>query len=211
VAHQPMTHAFALPMPTVAESTGPFRTEIHMPPELGYAAGWEPPSLPAEMANIGTIDCGTSPAFHNYARGQNGRVPGLGAHGRGDPAYKGEAFVPEGAGDATVVSWTPNAVTVHVSGARKGEHVVLNQNWDPGWSANGAPAIDWEDTIAAPLEGPEVTVVFRYRPRFWNIALVIFAATLGGIGFAYRQVRRVRRASGLRLRAQPPALPSVPM
>jgi hypothetical protein len=193
VAQPPMTHTFASPMPVVVESTGPFRTEIHIPPELAYSAGWEPPSLPAEMANIGTIDCGTSPALHNFIRDQNGRTPGLGAHGRGDPAYKGETFIPEGVGAATIVSWTPNAMTVHVTGARDGEHVVLNQNWDAGWRANGAPAMNWEDTVAAPLHGPEATVVFRYRPRSWNAALAMFAMTVGGIGYAHRWARKRRR------------------
>jgi hypothetical protein len=194
VAYAPMTHVFTNPMPVVQESTGPFHTEIHIPPELSYSAGWEPPSLPAEMANIGTIDCGTSPALHNFIRDQNGRAPGLGAHGRGDPAYRGETFIAEGVGTATIVSWTPNVVTVHVTGAREGGHVVLNQNWDAGWRANGRESINWEDTVAAPLHGPDETIVFRYRPRFWNVALFLFAMTVGVIGCTHWLTRQARLA-----------------
>lgn len=193
VASQPVRHAFAVPMPTVPESMDPFHTEVHVPAELTYSASWSSPSLTAELANIGTIDCGTFPGFHNYYRNASGHVHGLGAHGRGDPAYKGETFIAEGLGNAMVLSFTPNAVAVLVTGARTGEHVVLNQNWDAGWTANGAPALNMDDTVAAPLEGPEATVVFRYRPRLWNAALVIFGATIGGIGYAFRLERKARR------------------
>ncbi|MDP9152102.1 MAG: hypothetical protein M3O36_19430 [Myxococcota bacterium] len=193
VARVPMTHALTMPMPVVEPSTGPFHTEVHLPPELGYSGGWEPASLPAEMANIGTIDCGTSPALHNYVRGADGRVAGLGARGRGDPAYKGEVFLAEGIGDARIVGWTPNRMTVEVKSARKGELVVLNQNWDPGWSANGATAVNWVDTVAARLQGSEATVVFLYRPRFWYAGLFLFLSTLAGVAYAYRSARSAAR------------------
>jgi hypothetical protein len=137
------------------------------------------------MANIGTIDCGTFPAFDNFFRDKNGRAPGMGARGRGDPAYRGETFIVEGVGEATMVAWSPNAMTVHVTGARAGEHVVLNQNWDAGWRADGSTATNWEDDVAAQLHGPEATGVFRYCPRFWYAGLAVFAVTVGAIGYAY--------------------------
>jgi hypothetical protein len=191
VAREPMS-AFTNHMPAIPESSGPFHTEIHAPPELekGYARDWAPPALPAEIANIGTIDCGVFPGFHNYYRDTNGRTFGLGARGRGDPAYHGEAFIAEGVGQAAITSFTPNRVTVEVSGATPGEHVVLNQNWDAGWTANGSPVIDWADTSAAVLSAPQGTITFRYRPRFWYTGLALFAMTLAGIGFAYRHRRR---------------------
>jgi hypothetical protein len=190
VARQPMTHTFANHLPPVVETTGPFRTETRMPAEMNYAPDWAPPSLPAEMANIGTIDCGTFPAFHNYVRDRNGRAPGLGAHGRGDPAYKGEVFIPDGVGEATIASFTPNVITVEIKGAQAGEHVVLNQNWDAGWTADGAPAMDWEEAVAAQLHSSTATIVFRYRPRSFAAGLLIAFATIAGIVYAYRSVRR---------------------
>jgi hypothetical protein len=190
VARQPMSHTFANQMPAVTESTGPFRTEVHIPPEMNYAPDWAPPSLPAEMANIGTIDCGTFPMFHNYVRDRNGRAPGLGAHGRGDPAYKGEAFIADGVGQATISSFAPNAIEVQVTGAQPGEHVVLNQNWDAGWTADGVPAMNWSDTVATQLHAPTAKIMFRYRPRSFVAGLVCALATLAGIIFASRFTRR---------------------
>ena len=193
VARQPTRHMFTTKMPAVPESTGPFHIEQHLPRELAYESEWAPSSLTAEMANIGTIDCGTFPAFHNYFRHQEGHVPGLGAHGVGDKGYRGEAFIPEGAGTATVTSWTPNAVTVEVHGAQAGEHLVLNQNYDPGWSASGRKLENWKDTLSAGLDAADATVVFRYRPpTFWpGVSLLL--VTMGWIGWAYRRARRGER------------------
>jgi hypothetical protein len=194
VARQPLGHMFYEPMPRIADSTGPFRTEEHMPPSLGAQMDWSPPSLPAVIANIGTIDCGTFPPFHNYWRHPGMPAPGMGARSIGDKDYRGEAFIAEGVGSAAIVTWTPNEMTVDVHGARPGEHVLLNQNWDPGWIANGSRAIDWADLPAAEIHAPDETVVFRYRPRTWWLSLCVFALTVGGLGRAW-YIRR-RRWSG---------------
>jgi len=194
VARQPMTHTFANRLPAVIEATGPFHTELHTPAEMNYAPDWAPPSLPAEMANIGTIDCGTFPAFHNYVRDRNGRAPGLGARGKGDPAYRGEAYIADGVGQATIASFTPNAITVDVMGAQAGEHVVLNQNWDGGWSADGERAMNWSDTVAAPLHSPNATVIFRYRPRSFIPGVLVCLLTVTALAFAFRSARRTPQA-----------------
>ena len=177
-------------MPDVKDMAGPFHTEQHLPGPLNYQYEWAPPSLPAVLANIGTIDCGTFPAFHNYFRDHNGNVPGLGAHGEGDPKYKGEAYIAEGAGRAELATFTPNQMTVVVHEAQVGEHVVLNQNYDPGWSANGTRATEWSETIAARIDAPEQTFVFRYRPLMWWPGLVLFVATAGGIVWTALRSRR---------------------
>ncbi|MGH7269374.1 MAG: hypothetical protein ACREJ3_03005 [Polyangiaceae bacterium] len=190
VSRQPLSHAFQNQMPPIADSLGPFRMEIHIPPELNFSPDWAPHSLPTEMANIGTIDCGTFPGLHNYYRDAKGRAPGLGARGRGDPLYRGETYIAEGMGKATLASFTPNVMTVRVTGAKAGEHVVLNQNWDSGWKADGKPVLDWVDQDAAELHGPEATIVFRYRPRLLPLGLALFALTAGGIGFAYYRSRK---------------------
>ncbi|HLK36046.1 MAG TPA: hypothetical protein VKU41_04790, partial [Polyangiaceae bacterium] len=87
VGDQPLANAFPNPMPPLDDSLEPFHTEIHLPARMNYLPDWSPPSLPAEMANIGTIDCGTFPGLHNYYRGESGRTSGLGARGRSDPLY----------------------------------------------------------------------------------------------------------------------------
>ena len=197
IAREPIPHMFYEPMPHVADSTGPFRTEEHLPSSLGAQMDWSPPSLPAVMANIGTIDCGTFPPFHNYWRhpGPNGiPAPGMGARSIEDRDYHGEAFIAEGTGSATIVKWTPNEMTVQVHGAKPGEHALLNQNWDPGWSANGSRAIDWADLPAAEIHEPDETIVFRFRPRTWWLSLGVFVLTIGGIIWVWRRTRRYSRA-----------------
>ena len=185
VAWRPMTHAFATKMPATSESTGPFRTEEHLPEELLYGVHQVPLTLTAEMANIGTIDCATFPGLNNFVRDARGRTPGLGAHGASDPEYRGEAFVAEGFGTAAIEKWTPNQVTVSIHGATAGEHVVLNQNWDGGWMANGARALNVEDRAGALLGAGDQTVIFQYCPRTFWPGVAFFVATAGGIGAAW--------------------------
>ncbi|MGA3119769.1 MAG: hypothetical protein ABSF69_03270 [Polyangiaceae bacterium] len=191
VARLPMVHAFEREPPRARESLGDFHTELHLPGSLNYStAEWSPPSLPAEMANIGTIDCGTFAGLNNWGRDHNNHTPGLGARGRGDPAYQGEAYMIEKVGRASIVRWTPNEVVVRVEGARVGDHVALNQNYDSGWTANGRSALDWADIVAAPVATPAQTVVFRYRPSTWWLALATFAMSIGAIGFfSWRRTR----------------------
>jgi hypothetical protein len=133
------------------------------------------------MANIGTIDCGTFPGLVNYTRSSNGRTPGLGAFGKGNGAYRGEAYVVDGKGTATITRWSPNAVDVLVEGADPGEHVILNQNWDPGWSASTGRVLDWRDTVAAPITAPTQTVRFRYVPRMLGLGLAVFFLTVAAL------------------------------
>jgi hypothetical protein len=176
-------------LPTIHESTGPFHTQIHLPPELTYTVDYVAASLSAEMANVGTIDCSTFPGLNQFTRDPNGRVAGLGAHGADDPAYRGEAYVADGVGRAVIEKWTPNEMTVSVHGAQAGEHVVLNQNWDPNWTANGARALNWSDQVAAELHGRDGTVVFRYLPRYFWPGVALFVLTSAGIAAWLHQAR----------------------
>jgi hypothetical protein len=190
VTRQTLTHAFAVPMPTVPDVPGPFHTEIHLPPQLAYQFDWSPSSLTAEMANIGTIDCGTFPGFHNYLRGIDGRTPGLGARGQSDPLYRGEVYIADGPGTASIAKWTPNEVTVDVRDAQPGEHLILNQNWDAGWLANGEAAANWADQVAGTIRQANGTIVFRYRPRLLFPGLAVFALTVGLLGWVHVRRRR---------------------
>jgi hypothetical protein len=187
VARIPIRHMFDTAMPAVADSTGPFHTEIHIPPSLAYQSDWAPATLTAVLANISTTDCGTYPAFHNYFRDHQGHIPGLGARGVGDKDYRGEVYVAEGAGTGELVKFTPNEITIAVHGATPGEHLVLNQNWDPGWSARGAKTEELSDQVAVRIDTPDQTFVLRYRPLAWWPGLAIFFATVGGIVWARRR------------------------
>jgi hypothetical protein len=201
VARVPLTHAFAVEPLKVTESLGDFHTEDHLPAPLQYdASAWSPTSLTAEMANIGTIDCSTSPGLHNYVRGADGRTPGLGAYGKGDAQYRGEAWIAEGRGTAVIVAWTPNVMDVRVDGATPGDTLILNQNWDPGWSADGKRAIDWRDTVAAPIGSASQVIRFRFVPRTLWLGILVFLGTIAALVvppiLRRRATRRAARAAG---------------
>jgi hypothetical protein len=189
----PLTHTFGRLPPKIPDSLGDFRTEKHVPPAIDYDAGeWSPSTLSALIANIGSLDCNTFPGFHSYLRDGQGRSPGLGARAIGEPKYRGEVFVAEGRGTARTLTWTPNAVEVRVDGARPGDHVVLNQNWYPGWTANGSSAPAWQDSVSAVLATGSETVRFRYRPQMLWLGVLVFFASVGvaaapGVGRALRR------------------------
>jgi hypothetical protein len=195
VAHLPIAQGFGAHMPKVATGTAEFHTEAHVSAAYGYdGGGYAPPSLPAEIANVGEIDCGMFPGLNIYLRDAQGVIPGLGAKGRGDPAYHGEAYTVSGTGRATIAHFSPNEITVKLEDGRPGDLVVLNQNWDPGWRAHGAPAIAYHDAAATVIRAPNETIVFRYRPHFLGLSLAIFFFAVGGIVWAYVR-RRGPRAS----------------
>jgi hypothetical protein len=189
---------FTTPMPVVPPSTTPFHTEVHIPPSLAYQSEWVAPELTAVLANLGTTDCGTYPAFHNYFRDHQGHIPGLGAHGVADKEYRGEAYVAEGTGTAELVKFTPNEMTVAVHGATPGEHVVLNQNWDPGWSARGARTEALADQVSAVIQSPEQTFVFRYRPLAWWPGVAIFVGAIVVVVWVSRRQRVATSTWGAR-------------
>jgi len=178
VAREPLAEAFVNPAPQMADEVTPFHIVHKLPPRADYRTNlWDIATLPGIIDNVGTMECVTFAGYHETQRDMFGRMPGLGAWGEGDPDYRGEAYVAEGEGSAAVVSWTPNEVVVSVHGARAGEHVVLNQNWDPGWTADGVPAVAVHDAVGAAVLADVETVRFRYRPRTWNLGLALLAAT----------------------------------
>lgn len=80
-------------------------------------------------------------------------------------------------------------MTVRVSGATPGDLIVLNQNWDPGWTVNGVNAVNFHDTAAAVIDGRSQVFLFRYRPRWWWVSLLLFASTMVGIAAVFRARR----------------------
>ena len=188
VARLPMAQMFGSHMPTIPARTDEFHTEAHVSNDYQYdGVSYGQASLPSEMANVGQIECMIFPGLSVFARDPHGVIKGMGAKGRGDPAYKGEAYTGSGKGKAELVHFTPNAMTVHVEGATPGDMLVLNQNWDPGWRADGSPAVAYHDAVATPLRLSNETVLFRYRPHYWWLSLAICGATVAAIGLAYRR------------------------
>jgi hypothetical protein len=191
VAVLPMQAGFGVPAPVLRDEASNFHTEKVAPPALRYNADWAPPALSGEIANIGTIDCSTFPGLNSYVR--EGLSAGLGAKGKGDPAYRGEVFTASQKGTAEIQTWTPNVVTVQVAGAVPGDMVVLNQNFDPGWRVNGGSAANYHDTVAARIDSPSQAFVFRYRAPWWWLSLALFVLTVAGIVAAFWVARVLRR------------------
>lgn len=178
-SQKPLVNAFIRHLPPMADSTGPFHMERTTPARMQYdSPDWAPSSLPVMIANIGAQDCATFAGLHSYYKDRNGRTLGTGARGVGDPEYRGEVYMASGAGHADVVAWTPNAVTVSVRGASPGDIVVLNQNWDPGWRAQGQPAIAYRDAVATTINARDVELTFRYVPRFLGTGCFLFLAAI---------------------------------
>jgi hypothetical protein len=180
-----------------------FHQYTKVPPELQYAArDWAPPALPAMMANSGVIECVSFPGLTVFARDLRNHVPGLGAKGMGDYLYRGEVFPLSKVGTAEYESWSPNFLRVRVHGAQPGDRVVINQNWESGWKADGVPALNDEDRIAAPISSSEQTIVFRYRPRLLGIGFGCFAISVLAIAAALFRNRLRPLLERLRARIQ---------
>jgi hypothetical protein len=115
--------------------------------------------------------------------------------GRDQPGDRGLVRLASGQGTARVVDWSPSAVTIDVAGARPGDLVVYDMNFDAGWRADGAPARDASGLVAAPVPGGTSTVRLRYRPAGLVSGLVVLGVTLLGAGGVLLAGRR-RRAAG---------------
>ncbi|CAN5758478.1 hypothetical protein BH09MYX1_BH09MYX1_31320 [soil metagenome] len=190
-AQKPMVGALTRPPPSVTESIGPFHTENVAPANLRYNDDdWAPPTLPAMMANVGLVDCSAFPGLNVYLKDSSGRVPGMGAHGKGSPEYRGEVYMASGVGYAAIESFTPNRIIVHYDGATPGDRLIVNQNWDPGWSSSAGPIIDSDHLTSVALTQPSGEVVFRYRPRFFVAGVAILVLTLVGLVLLRRTSRR---------------------
>ena len=139
---------FSLPVPQVAERTTGYRQYDKIPPELSYG---EPdprsprgvndaPGLLVRRANVGSLRCSGFAGLNEKApQGANGRALFLGARGIGDPLYRGEEWLEPDGPPPEIVRWTPNEVVLAARGGKAGDLLVLDQNWAPGWTANGGP------------------------------------------------------------------------
>jgi hypothetical protein len=191
VSRGSMAQSFVYPSP-VPRQEATFHVVHRLPSRPDYVPElWDVASLPGVVENVGTLECVTDNELHVTHHDDEGRMKGVGAYGDNDPEYRGEAYVAERNAPASIVSWTPNAVDVRVDGASTGDHVVLNQNWDAGWTADGAPTAPYNDAVAAVATSASQTIRFRYAPRtvWWGVALS--ASTMAAVAFALTRARSV--------------------
>jgi hypothetical protein len=168
--------AFNMIMRPLTTAPEYFQVKI-VPPELQYNhRDYAPESMPAMLTNRGVIDCTMMPAQNVWGpRNELGRIVGIGARGRDEADYRGEIFTNSGVGTAHFTFWSMNVMEVAYAGAKPGDLLVLNQNWDPGWSVNGVPSYNERDRVAYTMPAAQG----RARFVFWPIGL-----TTGIIGFA---------------------------
>jgi len=115
--------------------------------------------------------------------------------GSDQPDYRGLAFLASGVGRAEVTRWTPNAVTLHVTGSSPGDRVVYDMNFDPGWRAGGAPAENWHGLVGAKVRSGDELVELSYRPTGLTAGLFLFVLTVLGHGLLRARERRAMRSN----------------
>ena len=145
---------------------------------------------PSMLANTGMVTCyGIPPEAKSSVIGSD------------QPDNRGLAFLASGTGRAQVTRWTPNGVTLQVSGASPGDRLVYDMNFDPGWRAAGAPAENWHGLVAAKVTGGDELIDISYRPQGLTAGLVLFLLTV--IAQAFLLARERRRIG----RVDPPGSP----
>jgi hypothetical protein len=147
---------------------------------------YAPEAVPATLAGVGVIQCTMHASLNLWApKAADGRPLRMGARGRDGANYRGEAFTASGVGSAKVVGFSPNEIAVEVAGARVGDRLVINQNFDPGWRVDGRPTEPYRDALACALAAPNGRYTFRFWPRGLSAGLVVLALTLSGLAWCY--------------------------
>jgi hypothetical protein len=193
VARQATVAPFRLAVPPVT-SSAEFRQEqaqhyVYGKPDVGPALRdrYEWPAkiiYPSMLANTGMVTCYGVPLEATHS-------PVVGSE---QPGYRGLVFLAGGAGRAEITRWTPNAVTVRVTGAAAGDRLVYDMNADPGWRAAGAPAESWQGLVSATLTGGDQQVELSYWPPRLTAGLCLCTVTLVVLALTLRRERRRRRA-----------------
>jgi hypothetical protein len=178
ISRQATVAPFRLQVPSVTASSA-FKQEKFqhyrygkpaVGPELRDRYEWPAKIIyPSMLANTGMVTCyGIPPEAKSHVIGSD------------QPDYRGPAFLASGTGRAEVTRWTPNAITVHVTGASPGDRVVYDMNFDPGWRAAGRPAEDWHGLVAAQVASGDELIEISYWPKGLTAGLVLFVLTVAG-------------------------------
>jgi hypothetical protein len=182
ISQKALAEAFNLSMPQTA-----FRAEFKQLQTLPYnyspAGAWAGPSYPAMLNNDGFVGCYSVPDKAD----PKGAIP------EGADNYKGTAYV-EGPGSATLVAWSPNSATVAYEGLAHESAVLYNMNHEASWRADNGPAENIHHAVGIHPRKSSGQVVFRYRPRTWNVSLLLCALTLAATAWSIREERARKRA-----------------
>jgi hypothetical protein len=182
----PLSHAFWMRARQVEQAPA-FEQFERVPRGLQYQRrDYAPEAVPAMLAGVGVLQCTMHASLNIWApKAANGRPFGMGARGRDGADYRGEAFTASGVGTAQVVRFSPNEIVVELAGARVGDRLVINQNFDPGWRVDGRPTEPYRDALASTLSAPSGRYTFRFWPRGFTPGLLGLAFTLVGLALVY--------------------------
>ena len=176
------------------EGNRPFAHEVVEEPTFrqlyepdGYFGYWGPPPgttmFTAAKANRGLIVAWDAP----------GLVDGAFALGPTQPGYRGEQFL-LGAGEVTLVRWTPNTLSFDVD-VPTATTLVVNERYDSSWhvaDGNGKVIFLVNDgRIGVTLPAGRQRVVLTYRNWAFRIGLLITLGTLLTMLVIWRNERRV--------------------
>lgn len=154
-------------------------------PDLLYASYGS--MYPAFLANIGTIN------GYESANVPRNAVPAS------SPEYRGEAYLKNTTGEASITGWSPNRLALAVKVSRPG-FVVLNQNYYAGWRVQSPPGrvVEEQDgRLAVQVLPEDETIELYYRPAsFVAGAAISGVAGLAGLlygGWLFAAARRTVR------------------
>ncbi|TSC64312.1 MAG: hypothetical protein G01um1014106_183 [Parcubacteria group bacterium Gr01-1014_106] len=159
------------PQPHTFIDTGFFQTKA---PDVQAANGY-----PAVAAGKGARDF--CPAVLRAYR------PVHAVRVREDSNYRGEVYAENGA-SVRLLQQTPNSVRVAVD-TDAPDTIVVNQQFDRGWSARPFPVENHGTLLAAPVPVGRHVVVFRYRPPGIMLGSLVSVATVVGLAAVWMRTR----------------------
>jgi hypothetical protein len=177
VAQKPMQAAMWLVPPDHIPEGRAFHFEQE-PPFNYKKRHWAGPMYLAMLGNTGVINCYGAPPFDRK-----------GAQPITSKTYHGEAWL-DGEGTATIAAWSPNHVEIDVGGAKVGERLVYNMNFDEGWSSDAGPVEDFGAVVSTRLSSASGRVTFSYRPPYVRLGLFLFVVAAGAIALLRRREMR---------------------
>jgi hypothetical protein len=95
------------------------------------------------------------------------------------PTYRGEAYLVNNEGSASITEFSPNRIVVDVYAKQK-DLLVLNQNYYTGWSVKGnrrGRAKNFKGLISHPVNPGHQQIIFYYLPVSFILGILVSSVT----------------------------------
>jgi hypothetical protein len=116
---------------------------------------------------------------------------------RGD--LKQEEYLEDpSAGEVRQLSWSPNRLELEVRATRP-VHLLVNQNWHPGWKSSVGEVVSREGLLGVSLPAGEHRVSLRFLPRSTFGGALVSVLAWGSLGFVGWWARKRGRLSPWRM------------